>query len=72
MIDVYYSRIQRDGETNYRCNKLGAFGADLAALSHFFQLPWSQPVPGLKDVFKAAVLNWEGFRLRAVGREFKL
>jgi tetratricopeptide (TPR) repeat protein len=66
--DVYYSRIQRDGATNYCCKKLGAFGADLAAVANFFEALWTQPVAGLTDEAKAYALNWAGFRLRAVGR----
>jgi len=65
--DVYWQRIRR-GNEHYTYHKLGAFGADLAALSHFFQVPWSQPVPGLRDHTKAVVLNWAGFGLQAVGR----
>jgi hypothetical protein len=65
--EVYYNRIQR-GQTNYCCKKLGAFGVDLAVLAGFFETPWSQPVSGLTDGEKAAVLNWAGFRLRALGR----
>jgi tetratricopeptide (TPR) repeat protein len=67
LADVYWQRIKR-GDEHYSTAKLGAFGSDLAALSHFSQVPWSQPAPGLRDDFKAAVLNWAGFRLRAVGR----
>ena len=66
--DVYYSRIQRDSQTNYCCNKLGAFGSDLACLSSFFESAWDKPVSGLTEQDKALVLNWAGFRLRAVGR----
>ncbi len=66
--DVYYKRIQRDSKINYCCNQLGAFGADLAALSHFFEVPWSQPAAELKEDKKALVLSWAAFRLRALGR----
>jgi tetratricopeptide (TPR) repeat protein len=65
--DVYWQRIKR-GNEHYSTSKLGAFGADLAAMSHFFQVPWSQPEPGLTEEDKAIVLNLAGFRLRAVGR----
>jgi tetratricopeptide (TPR) repeat protein len=65
---VYYSRIQRDGQTNYCCTRLGAFGADLAAVANFFEELWNRPAAGLSEFAKAAVLNWAGFRLRAVGR----
>jgi tetratricopeptide (TPR) repeat protein len=65
--DVYWQRISRREEV-YTGKKLGAFAADLAAASHFFQKPWSQPADGLSDFWKANVLNWAGFRLRAIGR----
>ena len=66
--EVYYSRIQRDGTTNYCCNKLGAFGADLAALANFFEEVWSRPAADLTEAAKAVILSWAGFRLRALGR----
>ncbi len=66
--EVYSPRIQRGGETNYCCNKLGAFGADLAAVSHFFDVPWRIPAAGLSERHKALILSWAAFRLRAVGR----
>jgi tetratricopeptide (TPR) repeat protein len=66
--EVYYKRIQRDGETNYCCKHLGAFGADLSAVSHFFDEPWSRPAAGLTEEDQALVLSWAAFRLRAVGR----
>ena len=65
--DVYWERIRRTEEA-YTVNQLGAFGADLAALSNFFEKPWSQPVSGLTDAVKAGVLSWAGFGLRALGR----
>ena len=66
--DVYYRRIQRDGKTNYCCARLGAFGSDLAALSNFFEIRWSKVSEELTDLAKAAVLNFAGFRLMALGR----
>jgi len=66
--EVYYPRIQRDGRINYCCAHLGAFGADLASLSGFFQIPWSRLAAGLTDHHKALVLSLAGFRLRALGR----
>ncbi len=65
--DVYFKRISR-GNDHYIKHKLGAFGADLAALSHFFDKPWSQPASGLSEEKKALVLSWSAFGLRAVGR----
>ncbi|MCP5107130.1 MAG: tetratricopeptide repeat protein, partial [bacterium] len=67
MDEVYEDRIRRKSEA-FIVHKLGAFGADLAALSHFFEVPWSRPAAGLTDITEAAVLGWAGFRLRAVGR----
>ena len=64
---VYWERIRR-GKEAYSVHKLGAFGADLSALSNFFEVLWSQPASGLKDDDKAVVLSWAGFRLRALGR----
>ncbi|KAA3615419.1 MAG: hypothetical protein DWQ05_13775 [Calditrichaeota bacterium] len=65
--DVYSARIRRRKET-FLTAKLGAFGADLAALSNFFDTPWKHPAEDLSDNWKALVLNWAGFRLRALGR----
>jgi hypothetical protein len=65
--DIYWKRIDRGNEF-YSTDKLGAFGSDLAVLSNFFDIPWSNPVYGLPDKIKALVLSWAGFRLRALGR----
>jgi hypothetical protein len=65
--EVYWPRIKR-GNEHYCIHKLGAFGAELAALPHFFEKPWSQPAAGLTDDVKAVVLSWVGFGLRAMGR----
>ena len=66
--EVYYPRIQRSGEENYLCKKLGAFSDDLATLAHFFDTSWSTPAPGLRSDYQAVTLSWAGFRLRALGR----
>ncbi len=65
--EVYYRRIRR-GKEAFSIKKLGAFGADLAALTSFFNPPWQQPFSALTDDYKAFVLNQAGFRLRALGR----
>jgi tetratricopeptide (TPR) repeat protein len=65
--DVYWRRIAR-GDEFFTTRKLGAFGADLAALPGFFATPWQQPVAGLKESDQAFVLNQAGFDLRALGR----
>jgi tetratricopeptide (TPR) repeat protein len=48
--------------------KLGAFGADLAAISSFFDPPWRKPVDGITEADQSFVLGQAGFRLRALGR----
>jgi tetratricopeptide (TPR) repeat protein len=65
--EVYYGRIQRSGEA-FNTTKLGAIGAELAALSGFFDSPWHRPATGLSEDLEAYVLNEAGFDLRALGR----
>lgn len=65
--EVYGKRIQR-GKEHYCTKKLGAFSAELAALSHFFDRPWSQSAVGLTEEDKAVILSLVAFGLRAVGR----
>lgn len=67
MDKVYWPRIQRKGK-NYLCQQLGAFSDDLATVAHFFTTPWDTPAAGLTEEVKPFVLNWAGFRLRALGR----
>ena len=67
LVEVYWKRIKRKDE-HYSTSKLGAFGADLAAVANFFETLWTTPAAGLSDNAKAGVLSWSGFRLRAVGR----
>lgn len=66
--EVFMRRIRRGLDEGYSWYKLGAYSADLAALSGFFEVPWGQPVAGLTDGGKAFVLNSAGFGLRAMGR----
>jgi tetratricopeptide (TPR) repeat protein len=65
--EVYWRRISR-GDEFFSTRKLGAFGADLAALSGFFDPPWRRPVAGLTEADKNWVLGMASFRLRALGR----
>jgi tetratricopeptide (TPR) repeat protein len=65
--DVFWERIYR-GNDAFLVHKLGAFGAYLAVLSNFFEVPWSRPASGLPDREKAVILSWSAFGLRAVGR----
>jgi tetratricopeptide (TPR) repeat protein len=67
VFEVYWIRILRGYEA-YTMHQLGAFGSDLACLSHFFEEPWGKPAAVLKDENKALVLSWAAFGLRALGR----
>jgi tetratricopeptide (TPR) repeat protein len=65
--EVYFKRISRENE-HYIKHKLGAFGADLSALSNFYEKPWTRLAAGLPDREKAVILSWTAFGLRALGR----
>ena len=67
LYEVYWQRIQRSGEY-YMWHQLGAFSDDLATVAHFFATPWSTPEAGLTADAQAAIFNWAGFSLRALGR----
>jgi tetratricopeptide (TPR) repeat protein len=64
--EVYWRRILR-GKKHFSSKKLGAFGAELAALSGFFDTPWLQPVAKLTKEWKSWVLGEVGYALRALG-----
>jgi len=65
--EVYWPRIQR-GDEAFSIHKLGAFGASLAAMSGFFDLPWSRPAVEFTETDKGFILSEAGFDLRALGR----
>jgi hypothetical protein len=65
--NVYRDRILR-GHEHYSLHKLGAFGADLAAVACFFEQPWSRVSPALTDADQAWLLAVAAFDLRALGR----
>ncbi len=65
--EVYWKRIQRGNEF-FSAKKLGAFGADLAVLSGFFDPPWRKAVDGLRENAKGFCLSAAGYDLRALGR----
>jgi tetratricopeptide (TPR) repeat protein len=64
---VYRDRILRRNEA-YSVMRIGAFGSDLEAVSHFFRHPWSLVSAGLNESAQAWLLSQAGFRLRALGR----
>ncbi len=67
---VYIDRILRGGGSDgfYTTRKLGAIGADLAAVAAFFDEPWRQVSPNLIEGAQAWVLAVAAFNLRALGR----
>ncbi|MCP4109509.1 MAG: hypothetical protein GY749_28970 [Desulfobacteraceae bacterium] len=66
-LDTYWRRISREFEA-YSIKKLGAYSTNLAVISNFFEIPWSQPASELTNEDKAAVLSWAGFHLWPLGR----
>ncbi|EGV27941.1 WD repeat-containing protein, partial [Thiorhodococcus drewsii AZ1] len=68
--EVYDDRILRgtgnDGFYSWR--KLGAFGANLGAVTCFFAEPWRRPAPELSEPDQAWLLNETAIQLRALGR----
>jgi hypothetical protein len=67
MDEVFWKRI-RQGDKHISTQILGAYGADLEALSFFFDSAWTKPAAGLSDHWKGVVLIWAGELLRALGR----
>jgi hypothetical protein len=65
--EVYLPRVKRGGQ-HYSTRKLGAFGADLSALAHFFEQPFVTPSRNLAEYDQSLVLAEAAFRLRALGR----
>ena len=65
--EVYRMRILR-GNEHFSWKKLGSFGADLAAMSGFFDQLWSKPATELTGAAKSFVLGQAGLYLRALGR----
>ncbi|MDI6784300.1 MAG: tetratricopeptide repeat protein, partial [bacterium] len=65
--EIFWKRIDRKSEA-YSVQKLGAYGANLAAISNFFVVPWRQLADELSEWNKAVILNWVGLSLRALGR----
>ena len=70
LYEVYIDRILRGTGSGgfYSWKKLGAIGADLAAVAAFFDAPWRQVSPNLTDAAQAWLLSEASLRLRALGR----
>jgi tetratricopeptide (TPR) repeat protein len=65
--EVYWTRVCR-GERFFSVNMLGAYSADLAALSGFFAPPWLQPLAALRESDKHFILHQAGYLLSSLGR----
>jgi hypothetical protein len=68
--EVYIDRILRGtGDDGfYSMKNLGAIGADLAAVTAFFDEPWDRVSANLIEAARAWLLNEAASRLRALGR----
>ena len=64
---IYWKRILR-GRVFHSSRKLGAYGTDLAAVTCFFDPPWSRVSSALSPDDQAWMLNQAAFRLRSLGR----
>jgi len=65
--EIYNKRILR-GIEGFSKQRLGAFSADLAALTHFFNVPWGKLTFGLGKSAEAFILNQTSWALHALGR----
>jgi hypothetical protein len=67
---VYFDRILRGPGRDgfYSSKKLGAIGADLAAVAAFFDEPWRRVSPNLREPDQAWLLNQAAYSLGALGR----
>ena len=70
LYQAYADRILRGTGSDgfYSWKKLGAIGADLAAVAAFFDEPWSKVSPNLTETAQGWLLNEAALRLRALGR----
>jgi hypothetical protein len=70
--EIYCNRICRrrsDGQIEFYARaKLGAFGSELAAISWFFERPYTKPAVTLIEADRSWVLGVAAFSLRAQGR----
>jgi tetratricopeptide (TPR) repeat protein len=65
--EIYQARIQR-GQEFYSTRKLGALGANLAALSGFFESRWDTVVPTLSPEDQASILRDAGWHISKLER----
>ncbi|MEM9365944.1 MAG: hypothetical protein AAGD07_08095 [Planctomycetota bacterium] len=65
--EVYFKRMHRSGEA-FTTKKLGAFGAEVALMSNFFESRWDRPSSSLNASDRGFVLNVASIALRGIGR----
>lgn len=65
--EVYWPRLAR-GQEGFMTHKLGALGAELSLLAHFFEQPFATPSPNLTPNDQTLVLGDTAINLRALGR----
>jgi tetratricopeptide (TPR) repeat protein len=65
--EIYWDRILR-GNESFSTLMLGAIGANLGAVTSFFEPPWSRVSAALTEADQAWLLNEASFLLRALGR----
>lgn len=65
---VYFGRILRSSREAYLIKRLGALGANLSLLAHFFEQPWSRPVSTVTPADQVWITSTAAFALRALGR----
>jgi tetratricopeptide (TPR) repeat protein len=65
--EIYWKRIQRREEV-FASRRIGAYGAQLAALRGFFASGWQLGATGLSDRYKSYLLNEAAYCLRALGK----
>lgn len=64
---VYLARIHH-GQQGYDIKRLGAYGSSLAAVTSFFEFPWTTVSTNLDENARAWLLHQSGFNLIALGR----
>lgn len=65
--EIYRARMSR-GTEGYLVHKLGAYGAELSTLAHFFDVPFAAPSAGVGASDQTVLLGDASFALRALGR----
>jgi tetratricopeptide (TPR) repeat protein len=65
--EILRRRIEHGDETHIM-RTLGAFGPELAAFFHFFEVPWGKPLRELEAGARVWLLGCTAFALQALGR----